>query len=243
MSTAPETFEQKVVADWAWLKVHFVLLALVAGLIFAGVYGVESIVARHDDANAKRLDAVAAQLAQSNTQTQQQTQQQISQLAQQNAALQQQQDARDAAAAKQIATLTQLVVQVKTTPQVVTALPEVLTAPLPVVPVAQPDGSLLLPQPDVLPLFQQLAQGKQDAISVTKLTADLAGATTAIANDKSALADSAKALDSEKTSHAADTKAAAADLTACKADARKGKFTWFGIGYVAGFLTRVLTFK
>lgn len=236
------TIVTKIESDWKWLTTHLLLLALVAGLIFAGVYGVESIVARHDADNAKRLDALAAQVAQTNVQTQQATQQQIAQLASQNAALQ-----------TAVTTLLQQNAQRNTT----LVVQQKADTTLPPTQLAQRWDSLLGTQNQVSTTptgFSVTPQAAVDTVtqleSVPVLTANnknlqsvVDNQTTQITNDKSSLADSAKALDSEKASHVADTKAAASDLTACKADARKGKVKWFVIGYVAGFVTRVLTVK
>jgi hypothetical protein len=70
----------------------------------------------------------------------------------------------DAKAQQQIESLQKLVQTVKTPQQVVAQLPNV--APLPVQPTVQPDESISFPKEDVLPLFQDLADGK---VAQTKL--------------------------------------------------------------------------
>ena len=97
--------------------------------------------------------------------------------------LQQQIADNDARAQEQIATLQQIVKQVKTPVQVVAALPQVLPQPLPVAPIVQPDQSILIPAPDVLPLFQDLAAGKQATIELAQCQVDLK-AETGIVNQK-----------------------------------------------------------
>jgi len=84
----PETLTQKVQADYSWLTHHLIQLAIVGVLVISSVYGVESIVARHDHAAALEKQALAQTLIQQNQQFQQQTQATINSLAQQNAALQ-----------------------------------------------------------------------------------------------------------------------------------------------------------
>ena len=106
--------------------------------------------------------------------------------------LQQQMAARDAAAAKQIQQLTNLVSQVRTTAQAANALPQVTN--LPVAPTVNPDSSVVIPAPDVLPLFTQLAQGKQDAINLVACTADLKDEKTVDATDKATIADQVKQI-------------------------------------------------
>jgi hypothetical protein len=238
--TTDSTIVAKLESEWKWLTTHLLLLALVAGLVFAGVYGVESLVARHDAATATKYDALAKAQAVSNQQVQQSTQQQISQLAQQNAALQtqvqallQQNNQRN----------TTLVVQQKT------------DATLPPTALAQRWDSLLGTQNQISTTpsgFGVTPAAAVDTVtqleSVPVLTANnknlqaaVDNQTTQIANDKTSLADEAKALDSEKTSHVADNKAGAADLASCKASARKSKTKWFFVGVVIGFVGRVLS--
>jgi hypothetical protein len=89
----------------------------------------------------------------------------------------------DAKAQQQIVTLQMMIRQVKTPVQVVAALPQVLPQPLPVAPTVLPNQSIVLPAPDVLPLFQDLAQGKQDSVSLAACKSDLT-AETAIAVQK-----------------------------------------------------------
>ena len=100
--------------------------------------------------------------------------------------LQQQITDNDNEAQEKIATLQQIVKQVKTPPEVVAALPQVLPQPLPVAPkdfIVQPDQSILIPAPDVLPLFQDLAAGKQATIELAQCQVDLK-AETGIVNQK-----------------------------------------------------------
>jgi hypothetical protein len=97
--------------------------------------------------------------------------------------LQQQIADNDARTQAQIATLQQLIKNVKTPVQVVAALPSVLPAPLPVQPTVNPDQSINLPAADVLPLFQDLAQCKQDSINLASCKADLS-TTQAIVTEK-----------------------------------------------------------
>ena len=87
------------------------------------------------------------------------------------ASLKQQQAASDARAQQQIQALTTLVVSVKTTPQAVQAIEKVSDNK--VQPVAQADGSVTIPQPQVIPLFQELAQGKSDTVALASCKSDL----------------------------------------------------------------------
>lgn len=79
----------------------------------------------------------------------------------------------DARAAQQIEAVQKLVQSVKTPQQVVTKLPEV--APnLPVSPTVQSDNSISFPKEDVLPLFQDLANGKEAAVKLDQCQTDYA---------------------------------------------------------------------
>ena len=61
MSTTPSPLETTIQRDAVWVKTHVILffagLALIALLIFGGVYGVESLVERHDEKTAATLQA------------------------------------------------------------------------------------------------------------------------------------------------------------------------------------------
>lgn len=85
--------------------------------------------------------------------------------------LQEQIAATDAQTASQIASLTKALQTVKTPQQVVTALPTV--APnLPTPAAVQTDNSLTFPAADVLPLFQDLADGKTAEVKLTQCQSD-----------------------------------------------------------------------
>lgn len=86
--------------------------------------------------------------------------------------LQKQMSDRDMQAQQQVSSLQQLVKTVKTPIQVVKEIP-VVAPTLPVPPVLQPDDSINFPKADVLPLFQQLADGKQCAIQLVTAQKDL----------------------------------------------------------------------
>lgn len=79
----------------------------------------------------------------------------------------------DAATAAQIKSLQDLIQTIKTPIQVVQALPKVTTIPLPVTPTVLPDNSVDFPEADVLPLFKDLEQGKEDAVNLVSCQSDL----------------------------------------------------------------------
>lgn len=80
---------------------------------------------------------------------------------------------RDKAAAIQVAPIVKIIHDVQTVPQAVAALPQVVNAPLPMPVVLQPNNSVLIPEPDVLPLFNQVADDKVCRIQLSVATQDL----------------------------------------------------------------------
>jgi hypothetical protein len=155
-------------------------------LVGVGLIGIHAWIGEHDQRLlADQKVAVAEQQVKTLQTDIQANNQQI-------AVLQQQMEARDAAAAKQIATLTQLVSKVQTTAQAAQSLPQV--ANLPVAPTVAPDSSVVIPPVDVLPLFQQLAQGKEDAINLTACKADLTDEKAVVAKDDATIADMTKQI-------------------------------------------------
>jgi hypothetical protein len=239
-----QSIPTKVVADLTWIKAHLLSVALVAMLTFGSVYGIESVISRHDDVAAKRQDAIAAQMEKSNAQVQASTQQQLQSLATANAALQAQVSSLSSAISKRDGGLA---VQQRTDaglqPSALTQRWSTLLGVSGEVTASTDGQSIVAELPAAIKTVQQLE-------SIPVLTADKADLQTQvskqsqiIANDAQSLTDSAKALSSEVATHKADNDAAAKDLKSCRTDARKGKLKWFGIGYVAGFLTRAFTVK
>ena len=86
--------------------------------------------------------------------------------------LQQQIVDNDARAKQQVQQIQEIVKQVKTPQQVVQALPTIAPT-LPVAPTVTADQGMFFPKEDVMPLFQQLADGKSCAIQLTTVQKDL----------------------------------------------------------------------
>jgi hypothetical protein len=101
------------------------------------------------------------------------------------AQLQQEMADRDAATQAQIAAMTKLVASVKTTPQAVQAIDTLSNHQ--VQPVAQANGDMLILQPQVIPLFTELADGKQATISLTTCTQDLTATKTLVVKSEANL--------------------------------------------------------
>jgi hypothetical protein len=75
--------------DVQWIITHFVSLILIAALALAGIYGVESLVAKHDEATNNKWQQVLTQVSQDNSNLRQQLTQDEATWAQQNTQAQQ----------------------------------------------------------------------------------------------------------------------------------------------------------
>jgi hypothetical protein len=87
--------------------------------------------------------------------------------------LQEQIVARDKATTAQVAPIVQIIHDTTTTQQAAAALPKVLTQPLPTPIIPQADNSVVVPQPDVIPLFDQVADDSVCRALLTTAQADL----------------------------------------------------------------------
>jgi hypothetical protein len=224
-----DTTVSTVSKDIAWLKTHILLLAIVAGLIFGGVYGVESLIAKARDAEASRYSQIASDTAKQNQQFQLQVQAQIATLvaANQQLANQNQQlvvslanrQVQEVSIPKQTASLTasQIAIELQGT-----ANGDNVSLTLPV-------AQNVLASVRLVPLLQKDKTDLQSAYDNQ----------VQIANNNQKLYEGERdALVSEQKSHKADNDASAAEIKKVKADCRKSKWKWLGIGIVIGFIGR-----
>src|SRR5579859_6825963 len=65
-SLPPESFTAKVKAEYNWLFHHILLLAITGALVIAGIWGVESLVAKHDIATEAKYNSLLAAQVQQN---------------------------------------------------------------------------------------------------------------------------------------------------------------------------------
>jgi len=79
---------------------------------------------------------------------------------------------RDKLAAQQVAPIVKIVHDTQTVPQAVNSFPDVMTQPLPLSP-APLNGGIFFPAPDVIPLFQQVADDKVCRVQLDTATKDL----------------------------------------------------------------------
>jgi hypothetical protein len=248
MTTAPETatpavnsaIAAKLKADWTWLVSHLVAIAFVALLVVGAVYGVDSIVAKHDAAaNTKYAAILQQQTAQTQT------------LIQQLAADQAASAARDAQYTATIAQLSKSIQvrdanaqkqqQADTTLDATSAgarLAQQTNAKAGEITVANDSITLDLPLTrgiigslDSLAALQADFQDTKNQLTAqTGLTAD--------ANTK--LADADKVIASQTLQLADSTKACQAQVKSLKAHYRKKLIKVGVISYVAGFVSGVI---
>lgn len=227
----------KISADLAWARHHLFLLAVVLVLAFAGIYGVESLISSRAAQNdAKWQGILAAQTAQTqmisnqlnqdekNWQAQNAQQQQIiGQLAQtiakrNEAAANQQKTDASLSAVEAAQRLSQ---QTHAKPGEVTAQGDTVIATLPV-------ARTVVGAFDLLDTVQaNLTDTQKQLSSESVINTNLQANVAAQKNLVSAL----------RTENTDQQKACVAQVSAVKAQARKSKLKWFGIGYIAGFVS------
>jgi hypothetical protein len=234
---APPTLGTTLTSDLAWVKTHVILLIFVVLLAFGLFYETQSVIAKHDAAKAAEYqtslntavqatkdiqnqaaaqDAQLVKLIQSLTTQNQQLATQVSsrdkvtQQAQQKAATL---DATDTAAA--------IAVETKASTGAV---------------VAQ-DNTIVL----ALPIARTI---NEDLLSLAQAQADLADTQKQLVNEEVIANQTQLDLDEQKKLVLAQQKELSAgqknyeqQIDALKAASLKGKIKWFGIGYIAGFIS------
>jgi hypothetical protein len=228
-----------LLADVTWLKTHLILVAIAASLVFGSVYGVESIISKHDDKNAIVLQTLADSQAKANVQFQQGIKLQLDSIAAQNAQLAAENATLiNALAARQVVEKKiPVAVASETSLEVAADLKKATNGTVGIL--KSPDGDLIqldLPTAKgVLTSVQLVPLLQQDKTDLEKSNGLL----------QTEVANGVKALDLERTAHANDNttnagtiKARDAEIVAVKAECRKSKLKWFGIGVVVGFVGR-----
>ena len=236
-SAIPTPIVSKLAQDWHWLTQHLIALAIVAGLAFGGVYFVENLVAKHDAQTSAKYEVIlAAQTAATQTLQKQLSTDEANwaqveaQLLAQNAQLTKQISQRNQAAAVQVqadASLSaaqsaiRIAQQTNSGPGEVVATGDTVTLDLPISRVITADlDRLFVAQADLADTQKELVNETQIA---TDAKADAASEKTVIAAQDVELADQKKSYE--------------AQITTLKAENRKSKLKWFGLGFVAGFIT------
>lgn len=220
--------------DWKWITTHLLLLGLVAGLAWAGIYTVENLIAKHDAANAQRMDQVAAQTATQNALVQKQTSDAIQQLVSQNQVLASQVQSLMQVINNRDTALLQLQTQVKSmqAPALAAEWPKYIKQGS----VTALDNGIqldLLAARDTLTQLEALPVAEADKQSLLQANQKQS---EELGNTQQALSDSQGALKSEQNAHVADNKACVADKALIKAQARKSKTKIAAIFTVVGIV-------
>jgi hypothetical protein len=226
-----------IITDLNYLKHHIILLIIVIILVIGSVYGIESIIAKHDAANSAKADAVLQQqtaqtnlLAQKLQQDELATAQQNAQLMAMNAQLSSYITQRDKAVA--------VVIQKDTTLSAVEAAQKIAmqTNAKPGEVIAQGDNV----QMDLS--VSRTVVANQDQLPVVQ--ADLADTqkqltseTTLYNGSQGSLYDTHQLIDAMKIQATDADNKCKADIKTAKAVARKSKLKWFSVGYVLGLVS------
>jgi hypothetical protein len=234
--TAPTPTPSIIAKDYAWVTHHLISLALVGILTIGGIYGVESLIAKHDSQNSAKYEAIlAAQTQQTQTLQKQlqadeeQSAQIEAQLLAQNSQLAQQISARNQAVVAQVksdATLStqdaaaRLSQQTNATAGEVTAQGNNVTIDLPIT-------RAVVSALDELPVVQANLDDTQK---------QLVNETTIATNAQTDATDAKKVIAAQVTQMADADKACKADIATVKAQARKSGLKWFLIGLVTGLV-------
>lgn len=229
-----------VQTDFSWFKAHLLSLVLVAVLIFGAVYGVDSMIARHDAANDSKWSQILKTQTDQNTVVQTQLAADEAQWAAERAQLlavnSQKAQAiiiRDNAAAvavQQVPTLSAaqtaqgLATQLGANSGEIVAGTDTITVDLPVAHTLLSDAILL---PSV----------KADNVD---LKTQLTNETTIATNAEADTAEQKKLVVGLQDQITITAKANAAQIASIKASARKSKFKYFIAGVVVGFIGKGL---
>lgn len=223
--------------DITWLKTHLLLLIIVVLLAFGSLYGIESIIAKHDTANSDQWKAIlqaqtiqtqsiADKLAADEKTWAQQTAAQqaiISQLAssivQRNNVL--------AGRIKQDSTLSATEAAQRIS-QLTAAQPGEVTAQGDTVQLDLSVSRTVTTDLDRLPVVQADLTDTQKQLSAQTVI------TTVLQSD---IDDKQKLIDAMKTEAVDADKSCKAEITSVKASARKSKLKWFGIGFLIGLVS------
>lgn len=229
-----------ITKDWDWLKTHILLLAVTGIFVVGSVYGVESLIARHDAASAakysvllatqiQQTQAVEKQLATDEahwTQVEQTLLNQNAQLSKtivtENKQVENQRKADATLNAQQAAE--RLTQQTKAASGEVVASGDNVVVDLPITRSIVSDLDLLV--------------GTQDTLKATQT--QLVNETTIADNAKSDAAAKNTLITNLKAQNDAQVKSCDARIALVKAQARKGKLKWFVSGVVVGFIGKRL---
>lgn len=229
-----------LIRDWSWITHHLILLAVSAVMAVGAVYLVESLIAKHDVANASATAQIlATQVAQTKA-MQAQWEVDQAQWAQTEKALLSQ----NSQLAKTIETDHAQVVKQRTIDATLTAQEAATrlaqqTAAKPGEVVAQGDAVLLdLPITRSVVSNLDLLAGTQSELINTQT--QLSNETTVANNATENVAEQTKIITSLKAQNVDEINSCKAQIAVVKAKDRKSKIKWFFSGVVVGFIGKRL---
>lgn len=220
--------------DMGWVKGHAILIFVVVGLSIAGIYTVENIISKHDDATNARWQAInQAQIAQVQT------------LSDRIAADEKERAQENAQQTAILANLATTIAQRDKTTAVVVQKDATLSASEAAQKIAQQTKAKpgeVVPQTDNvlvdLPMARVIAANLDQLPAIQADLSDtqkqLVSETTIATNLQGSIADKQKLIDAMNVAKNDADKACQANIASVKASARKSKWRWFGIGYVLG---------
>ena len=240
---AAPTLVQTVEKDYAWVKMHIAALlvtfVLIGGSVVGSVYGVESLIAKHDLATEQRYntalagevantkaaqDALATTIASFNTQLQA--------LQAQNVQLTQSIAARNAQTQKQVkidATLDAAETAQRLSTQTSASAGQVQVAP---------NGSdITVALPITRSIVADLDSLQSSQANLVDTQKELDNTNQLFTSSQQVVAAQKKTIDAQDAQIAGQVKACQTEVDTVKSQARKGKIKWFFIGYVAGFIS------
>jgi hypothetical protein len=224
---------------WTWVLSHLLIVALIGGLVWGAVYGVDAMLARHDLATEQKYELILAKQTAVTKALEDKLDADTAQHAQEALAYQQQIAADQQAMKQRDALLATLVAKIGTmTPVQIQAdlQPKLRQGTA----TALPDG-VKLDTPAARDVDQQITEGANAKTDLAAAKTDLAAETKIASNATADLATAKQAITSEQGKNAAQVKACDTEKDTIRSDARKSKTKWAAIAGVIGFLIRVAT--
>jgi hypothetical protein len=196
------------------LKSHLIAVVLMAALVFGGIWGVESLIAKHDAANETRFETILKAAQDRSAKDEAQLQGTLLQVAAENASL-------TAQIVKNNQTL---------------AAKQKVDAALPAPQLAAKLGGTA-PDANTIDLPLNIARGIQVQLdSIPVLQSDLVDETKIAANLQTQSTQQTGVIADLQVQITDQTKVCQAQVASVKAQARKSKLKWFGVGFVLGVI-------
>ncbi len=234
MTDTPNSVTTAISHDIQWLRTHLVLLALVVILAGGSLYGIDSIIARHDEQQSNRDQQLLTLVTQQTTDLKTRMAQDEQTIAQRDAQYQLTIQQLSQLLTRQTVQLQQQVKQNSTlnAQQTAEAIQSKLKAQLGEVTAVGDNVQLDLP-------IARTVNSTIDTLTTTQLqlteTEKQLQAQTGLTTDANLDAANAKqVINSQDTQIKTANKACQDQIKTVKAQSRKGKLKWFSIGYLLG---------